>query len=84
MEKFIYEAKPYIYGLVSIVALYNGKGSVLMTASGLVMGLACISIGMLRHDSRTMAYGAPRKGKALHKQIHGETHINGQKRFSID
>lgn len=81
MDKFIYESKPYFYALVSLLALYNGKGSPLMTVSGVFMGLACISIGMLRYDSRnSLAY--IRKGKVSRREIEGQEHF-GQRKYHI-
>jgi len=82
MEKIIYESKPYFYGLVAVFALYFGKGSLLMTLSGIFMGLACISVGMLRYDFRN-AVAMPRKGKASRRELEGESHL-GQKRFHIE
>lgn len=82
MEKFIYESKPYLYGIIAIAAMYNGKGSILLTVSGVFMGLACISVGMLRYDFRT-ASAAPRKGKASRQDIEGVTHMSGQTKFHI-
>lgn len=85
MEKLIYESKPFLYGFIALVALYNGKGSILMTTSGVFMGLACIAIGMLRYDSRTqVAYGiVAKKGKASRDQIQGQTQY-GQTKYHIE
>lgn len=80
MEKIIYESKPYFYGFVAVSALYFGKGSILMTLSGIFMGLACVSVGMLRYDFRT-AVTQPRKGKALQRDLHGETKMGHTKYY---
>lgn len=81
MEKLIYESKPYFYGIIALIAMYNGKGSLLLTVSGVFMALACISIGMLRYDFRTASV-MPQKGKASRKDIQGETHM-GQTKYHI-
>ena len=82
MEKLIYELKPYLYGIIALAAMYNGKGSILLTGSGVFMGLACIAVGMLRYDFRT-ASTMPQKGKASRKDIQGVAHISGQSKYHI-
>jgi hypothetical protein len=82
MEKLIYESKPYLYGMIAIAAMYFGKGSILLTGSGVFMGLACIAVGMLRYDFRTASV-MPLKGKASRKDLHGVTHMNGQTKYHI-
>ncbi len=82
MEKLIYESKPYLYGIIAIVSMYYGKGSILLTVSGVFMGLACIAVGMLRYDFRT-ASAVTQKGKASRKDIQGVAHISGQSKYHI-
>jgi hypothetical protein len=82
MEKLIYESKPYLYGIIAVAAMYYGKGSILLTVSGIFMGLACIAVGMLRYDFRT-APATTQKGKASRKDLHGVSHMSGQTKYHI-
>lgn len=82
MEKIIYESKPYLYGIIAFFSMYYGKGSMLLTASGVFMGLACIAVGMLRYEFRTAVATTP-KGKATRKEIQGNIHISGQNKYHI-
>ncbi len=80
MEKLIYEVKPYIYLFASIFALVAGKGSTLMTLSGVLIGLSGICVLTLRYDGRVQA-------EAMNKRLKsgkvGKNDHYGQKTYHI-
>lgn len=55
MEKFIYEARPYIYGAISFYALFLSHNSGLMIASGIALGICCLWILNRRASYREQA-----------------------------
>ncbi len=80
MEKLIYEAKPYFYLMVAAISLYLGKGSTLLTMSGVLIGLSGIAVLMLRRDGRNDVNQINRKLQT--KPHDGQMHM-GQKTYHI-
>ena len=80
MEKLIYEAKPYFYLFAAVAALISGKGSTLMTLSGLLIGISGISVIMLRYDGRIQMENLNRKMKSPKP---GNSDHYGQKTYHI-
>ena len=81
MEKLWYEIKPYLYLIVSAYALWAGKGSALMTLSGVMIGFCGVSVAMLRYDNRQLANGKKSSSK---RDPELRTHHSGQTSYRID
>lgn len=55
MEKFLYENRPMIYGLIAFYAIFVSRNSFLMVASGLVLLYCSVRIYKMRHDYKKLA-----------------------------
>ncbi len=54
-KRFLYEARPYIYGVIGFYALVISRQGTVMIISGVLMSLCCLFISSMRYQYRKSA-----------------------------
>ena len=54
MEKFIYESRPYFYGMLSIWSVASHPTSLIFLCSSALLALATIAVFKFRHQHRAV------------------------------